>query len=349
MTQPHHIHTEDEWMSILLKEWHTKNEKPLTDFSRGSHFMAWWRCSICSHEWQTTIKNRRLLRSKCLKCKNVKHRGNGNPRWNGFEDITGRQWCILKREAARRNIPFDITIQDAWNIFILQSKKCALTGKPLTMYRWEDHKNVGNASLDRIDSTKGYYIENVQWIDKKLQPVKLNLQQIEFIKICKDVAGHKTEKSIASRLQLPLAGAINEEHFAFTGNKHPQWAGCGEMGQTMWYRITENAKKRNIAVEITIDYCWNLFLHQDRKCALTGKVLIMRYHKGRTVCGNASLDRIDSSKGYVSGNVQWIDKKLQHVKTKLSDAEFIAICQKVAAYQLEKLGIPSFKQWATKV
>jgi hypothetical protein len=100
--------------------------------------------------------------------------------------------------------------------------------------------------------------------------------------------------------------------------------------------------------EITIEYAWNLFLKQNRKCALSGKPLLMWGKIDGKYTGTASLDRIDSSKGYVSNNVQWIDKKLQSVKTKLSDAEFIQICQDITAYQIEKLGIPSFKKWSAK-
>jgi ribosome assembly protein YihI (activator of Der GTPase) len=250
--------------------------------------------------------------------------------------------------AVKRHIPFEITKEEAWNLFEQQSRKCALTGIELTMYKWEDRKNIGNASLDRIDSNRSYTVENVQWIDKCLQPIKLNWEQSEFIQTCKDVARHAEEKNIGRIFPNLLSEEKSEEKFEFKGNKHAQWKGCGEIGQTTWYRIKQNAQRREIELSIAIDYVWDIFLKQNRKCALTGKILRMRYYKGRKEYGNASLDRIDSSKGYVNGNVQWIDKKLQHIKRNLTDAEFIAICKKVAAYQIEKLGIPSFKQWAKK-
>lgn len=44
----------------------------------------------------------------------------------------------------------------------------------------------------------------------------------------------------------------------------------------------------------------------------------------------ASLDRIDSSKGYVIGNVQWVHKTINTMKMDLANSEFIKLCQMVA-------------------
>lgn len=42
------------------------------------------------------------------------------------------------------------------------------------------------------------------------------------------------------------------------------------------------------------------------------------------------LDRIDSSKGYIENNIQWIHKDLQFMKNTMSDNKFIKYCQLVA-------------------
>lgn len=46
----------------------------------------------------------------------------------------------------------------------------------------------------------------------------------------------------------------------------------------------------------------------------------------------ASLDRIDSAKGYVEGNVQWVHKRINLMKGTLSEKDFIAFCQMVVTY-----------------
>ena len=59
------------------------------------------------------------------------------------------------------------------------------------------------------------------------------------------------------------------------------------------------------------------------KCALSGVDISIDYG------GNASLDRIDSSLGYITGNVQWVDGKVNLAKRAMSDEEFIEMCKRV--------------------
>lgn len=188
----------------LLKEWCSKNEKPLTDYTPMSHFKGWWQCITCQHQWQSTIENRQRG-SKCPNCRKLNQRGSKNHAWTGYGEISGRQWHCIQYEASkqRRNrrytvarppLEFTITIEYIWDLFLKQDRKCALSGEPLTMWHKVDGKIVGNASLDRIDSSKGYTKENVQWIDKKLQHVKTKLSDAEFIAICQKVAAHQIEK-----------------------------------------------------------------------------------------------------------------------------------------------------------
>jgi hypothetical protein len=67
------------------------------------------------------------------------------------------------------------------------------------------------------------------------------------------------------------------------------------------------------------------------KCALTDENLIfIREAKNRKL-SNASLDRIDSSIGYVKGNVQWVTKNVNVAKQSMSQEKFISVCQQVAS------------------
>lgn len=52
--------------------------------------------------------------------------------------------------------------------------------------------------------------------------------------------------------------------------------------------------------------------------------------------GDASLDRIDSSKGYIPGNVQWVDKRVNYMKQALPEGEFAELCRLVYLNRKEK-------------
>ena len=81
-----------------------------------------------------------------------------------------------------------------------------------------------------------------------------------------------------------------------------------------------------------MEYLWNLFLEQNKKCALSGLELILNPRWSHQKNGRmenvqtASLDRIDNTKGYILGNVQWVHKQVNFMKGSLSENKFIEYC-----------------------
>lgn len=122
--------------------------------------------------------------------------------------------------------------------------------------------------------------------------------------------------------------------------KHHQWTGCGEISGDFWYShilrsalAEKSVAKQRKPKELTIDieYIWKLFLKQNRKCALSG--LELKFPKTTTDKEyTASLDRIDSSKGYIPGNVQWVHKHINMMKNRYPVDYFIQMCKEVANF-----------------
>lgn len=117
------------------------------------------------------------------------------------------------------------------------------------------------------------------------------------------------------------------------GAEHVQWQGCGEISGHRWSQIRRRGlstrkSRQNHQFAISIDYAWSLFLEQNGRCALSG----MRIEFGKTNNDEttASLDRIDSSIGYVRGNVQWVHKDVNRMKNIFSQSRFIEVCKRVA-------------------
>lgn len=82
-------------------------------------------------------------------------------------------------------------------------------------------------------------------------------------------------------------------------------------------------------------------MKQNGRCALTGTILKhhklnKKHHSTYDKSVTASLDRIDSSKGYIINNIQWVHKNINKMKNKLSNNEFIQMCQDVSEYNKEK-------------
>lgn len=121
--------------------------------------------------------------------------------------------------------------------------------------------------------------------------------------------------------------------------KNTRWTGYKEITGSYFSTIKDNARKRNLEFKITIKYLWNLFLKQDRKCRFTDIELtfVKRWAKGQNTAQTASLDRIDSSKGYIEGNVQWVHKEINRMKLDRTDEEFINWCCLVKDKNVKKI------------
>ena len=99
----------------------------------------------------------------------------------------------------------------------------------------------------------------------------------------------------------------------------------------MIYNIKRGADLRNIEYSLTTEYLWKLFLEQNKKCKLSGIDICFPpsgnvEHRSLMT---ASLDRIDSSKGYIEGNVQWVHKHINLMKNVFSNEYFIEMCKQV--------------------
>lgn len=123
------------------------------------------------------------------------------------------------------------------------------------------------------------------------------------------------------------------------GNKHGLWKGCGDISLAYFNSLKRGATRRGhrqkeIPFDLNIEYLWELYLKQDGKCKFTDESIIFGTTAEVKNKANrkptASLDRIDSSKGYVKGNVQWVHKITNFMKQDMKDADFIEWCKKVA-------------------
>jgi hypothetical protein len=113
-----------------------------------------------------------------------------------------------------------------------------------------------------------------------------------------------------------------------------KWKGCGDLSSTQWTQIKNNAKTRGISFTISIEEAWELYLKQNKKCIFTGLDIDFNI-KHSNYNGSASLDRIDSANGYITGNIQWVHKYINIMKWSLSTKEFIDICKLVVKKDLE--------------
>jgi len=144
---------------------------------------------------------------------------------------------------------------------------------------------------------------------------------------CRCDCGNEVVKVSGDLGRTRSCGCKHSSQDQKTGANSPFWKGVGEISGYRISQIKENAKRRGHPYELEDDYLWSLFLEQGRKCALSGLELAFGM-KGAEM-GTASLDRINSSKGYLVGNVQWVHKDVNLMKMDLDQNYFLDLCEAI--------------------
>jgi hypothetical protein len=94
-------------------------------------------------------------------------------------------------------------------------------------------------------------------------------------------------------------------------------------------RFVRTARQRHSDVDITTDYLSSLWNIQDGQCVWSGIPLNLKTRGD--INTQASLDRKDSSLGYVEGNVQFVSCALNYAKNNKSDNSVIALIDLIRA------------------
>ena len=110
----------------------------------------------------------------------------------------------------------------------------------------------------------------------------------------------------------------------YSGNRRDEFTGFREF----IVRINKRAKTNNKFVcQLTLQDLKDVWGEQEGKCPYTG--LALELPNAKKPCKNrlakASLDRIDSSKGYTKDNVQFMSPYINFMKNDLTQAEFILL------------------------
>jgi len=117
----------------------------------------------------------------------------------------------------------------------------------------------------------------------------------------------------------------------FKGKNHPQWKGCGDFSAGWFHSHIIRGGKARVKVEVKINILDldKLFKKQKGKCALSGLDLIVH---NRSETNTASVDRIDSTKGYTKKNIQFVHKDINMMKRIYNQTYFIELCKLVTNY-----------------
>lgn len=169
----------------------------ITPRSQGNEWRAICKCHVCGRTdyecrayW---VKGNYGSHTKSCGCDRTyfkRQTGRHSSKFRGFADMSSHYVSSTERRAKKLGLPFDLDAKFLWELFERQSRKCALSGVEISFSVVNRKRAEGTISLDRVDSTKGYTKNNVQWVHKNVNLMKMYLPQAEFLEWCGKVWKH---------------------------------------------------------------------------------------------------------------------------------------------------------------
>jgi hypothetical protein len=229
-------------------------------------------------------------------------------------------YSSARYRARRKNIEFSITEQDIKNL-LKEITICPL--RKTKFERGSNHKaNDNSLSLDRIDSSKGYSVDNIQIISHKANLIKNNANLKTFRIIVNNLKNYSTiEHGIDNDTLRIILSERKQQLAALNLNKKYSNSRL-KLEDFLIASAKKRSLKKNLDFNIDSNYLksiWSI----DNCCPILNE----KFQLYKNCCGDfsPSLDRIDNTKGYVKGNVRIISFKANAIKNSatIEELEFI--------------------------
>ena len=168
-------------------------------------------CNNCGIEFEKPLseikRNEKLGRNNfcsrvCVGVNNCKHLLNIENRYditqhsdNRKSENTGFNYHF--RTIKKRDKNYNITIEDLKELWNIQNGICYYSGVKLELMSYSKNKpsQIYSASLDRIDSNKGYEKGNIRWVSKSINYMKNTMTDEEVWELCKIICENMNKKS----------------------------------------------------------------------------------------------------------------------------------------------------------
>ncbi|MBR8835562.1 MAG: hypothetical protein DSM106950_16500 [Stigonema ocellatum SAG 48.90 = DSM 106950] len=266
----------------------------------------------------------------------------------------------MRKSAKHREQECSVILADLKLLWETQKGICPYTGWNLVLLPCTTHYEntpltTNRASVDRIDSSKGYTVNNIQFVAVIANFAKNAFTEEELINFCHDVYKYRNQRiyfNIWLRYESPYSSSLSPVPSPHAPNPHDLGAPSSPIPFSINHRRDEHSpfrqhlklarrrmKTHGRECTITLEYLKELWERQSGRCPYTGWELdnpettahwdVYELHPKR-----ASLDRIDSSVGYVPGNVQFVSVIANFGKRDFPEEKLLEFCQAVVDFRL---------------
>lgn len=172
----------DSQKDILIKEY----KRQINNGRKPDEFFCNNSCS-CSYKMSKTSDETKLLQGEYLTkwCKD-------NPELTNLPKFSAHSYYLnkCKQRSKATNKEFNLDLEYIENLWETSNGKCALSKIDITLRKTSyESADLWSASIDRIDSSKGYIKGNVQFVAYAINLAKSNKddQILQFIEMIKNI------------------------------------------------------------------------------------------------------------------------------------------------------------------
>lgn len=108
------------------------------------------------------------------------------------------------------------------------------------------------------------------------------------------------------------------------------------LSHTFFRKLQRSALSRNYEFDLDMKFMWDLYIQQNKKCAISGVDITIYPDSNKERLQTASPDRIDSKLGYTKDNFQWVHKRINRLKNTLNEDELLFWCREIAKNNVNK-------------
>ena len=153
--------------------------------------------------------------------------------------------------------------------------------------------------------------------------------------ICSSCERHKSHEAFSKNKRCKLRDGLNyvcKECYSKIYNNHRiKNANNNKLDFVLKARFNDTkqrAKKKGIFNDLVITDIYEIWNKQNGKCAISGIDMTINTYNGK-ISTNVSVDRINSSLGYIKSNIQLVCSTVNMMKGSLNMDEFLFFCNEI--------------------
>lgn len=175
--------------------------EPTTIGGSGTKWKCKCDCGVIKEIRGSSLRSRNMKSCGCLNIRSIR-KSDQEIELSALKRYLRNLHQGSKTSKRRATLPIAVTIEDLSKQWVKQRGICPYTGWKMYLRSWRSYTSPYQASLDRIDSSRGYTPDNIQFVALIANYAKNSFDEEHLVRFCKSVVLKYSDSRRASREEL---------------------------------------------------------------------------------------------------------------------------------------------------